>query len=41
MINLILENKCVIPECEKEHDFIIKDTKYCAEHYPIDKVEIM
>ena len=35
MHNLILENKCNILDCEKEHDFIIDDIKYCLEHCPV------
>ena len=40
MINLILENKCSILNCEKDHEFIIKDTKYCLEHCPDKNYEI-
>jgi hypothetical protein len=39
MINLILENKCSVLSCEKEHEFIIDDTKYCLSHCPDDKCE--
>ena len=34
MINLELENKCSVPECEKEHEFIIDNNKFCLEHAP-------
>jgi hypothetical protein len=34
MINLILENKCSILECNEEYDNIIDITKYCSNHTP-------
>jgi hypothetical protein len=40
MINLILENKCSIIECDKEHGFIIDNIKYCMEHCPDTNIEI-
>ena len=40
MINLILENKCSILNCEKEHEFIIKNIKYCIDHCPNKNYEI-
>jgi hypothetical protein len=38
MINIILENKCNILECEKEYEFIVNKVKYCSYHNP-DKNE--
>ena len=34
MINLILENKCCILECNNEYDHIIEINKYCNTHIP-------
>jgi hypothetical protein len=34
MINLILENRCSILDCEKEHEFVIENIKYCLSHCP-------
>jgi hypothetical protein len=33
-INLQLENKCSLLECENEHDHIIENIKYCNIHIP-------
>jgi hypothetical protein len=40
MINLILENKCSILECQEDHEFIIDNIKYCMSHCPDSQVEI-
>jgi hypothetical protein len=37
MINLILENKCNILECDDEYTHIINNIKYCNKHIPIEK----
>ena len=34
MINLVLENKCSILECNEEYNQIIETTKYCNNHIP-------
>ena len=34
MINLILENKCSILECNNEYSHIIENNKYCNTHIP-------
>ena len=34
MINLILENKCCILECNNEYDHVIETNKYCNTHIP-------
>ena len=34
MINIILENKCNILECENEYEFIVNKVKYCSYHNP-------
>jgi hypothetical protein len=36
MINLVLENKCSVLECDEEYDHIIDITKYCNKHLPDD-----
>lgn len=41
MINLILENKCTILDCNKEYDIIIKDVKYCDKHCPNNQMVIL
>ena len=39
MINLILENKCNILDCENEFNYIIDNIKYCSKHCPDPKYE--
>ena len=34
MINLILENKCNVPECNNEFSYIVDNIKYCSHHHP-------
>jgi hypothetical protein len=34
MINIVLENKCCVLDCEKEYDHVIKTLKYCNTHIP-------
>jgi hypothetical protein len=34
MINLVLENKCNIIDCDEEHNHIIDNIKYCDKHIP-------
>ena len=34
MINLVLENKCSILECNEEYNHSIENTKYCNTHIP-------
>ena len=34
MINLILENKCSILECNEEYNHICETIKYCNNHVP-------
>ena len=34
MINLILENKCSVPECQDEYEFIVDGDKLCSTHSP-------
>ena len=34
MVNLILENKCSILDCDKDHEIIVDNIKYCTEHLP-------
>ena len=40
MINVILENKCNILECENEYEFIVNKVKYCSYHNPDKNHEI-
>ena len=40
MINLILENKCNILECEQEYNVICNNIKYCLSHCPDKDYEI-
>jgi very-short-patch-repair endonuclease len=40
MINLVLQSKCDILECDNEYDIIIKDQKYCLTHCPDKNIEI-
>jgi hypothetical protein len=37
MINLILENKCNILDCNNEYCHVIEETKYCNSHIPDEK----
>ena len=37
MINIYLENKCSILDCENEFEYKIEDNKYCKKHIPIEK----
>ncbi len=39
MVNLFLENKCCIPDCDEEHDIIYQEHKYCLSHCPDDDLE--
>jgi hypothetical protein len=41
MINVILERKCNILNCQKEYDFIVDNTKYCLEHHPDKNANIV
>lgn len=34
MINLILENKCSVLECQNEYEFIVDNEKVCLKHAP-------
>jgi hypothetical protein len=34
MINLCLENKCSIPECDEENEGSLNNIKYCIKHFP-------
>jgi hypothetical protein len=38
MINLVLENKCSVLDCDDEHTEIIDNTKYCSKHIPEDSL---
>jgi hypothetical protein len=40
MINLVLENKCTVFDCEKEFDFTVENIKYCSTHCPNEEIEI-
>jgi hypothetical protein len=37
MINVFLESKCSILDCEREHDVIVGDLKYCLKHCPDER----
>jgi hypothetical protein len=39
MINMILENKCYILECDNEYEFTVYGEKYCLKHHPDPMVE--
>jgi hypothetical protein len=43
MINLVLENKCCVLECDNEYEFLDDNIKYCKDHHPdkniLDKVK--
>jgi hypothetical protein len=39
MINLVLENKCSILECNEEYDNITNEIKYCLKHCPDKTLE--
>ena len=41
MINLVLENKCSIPECNNEYLHIIEKIKYCNIHIPSEKYSMI
>jgi hypothetical protein len=41
MINIILESKCSIPDCNEEYNNIIDDTKYCLKHCPDKDVKFI
>ena len=34
MINVILENKCCVLDCENEYTFVVDTIKYCNHHHP-------
>jgi very-short-patch-repair endonuclease len=34
MINLVLENKCSVLDCNDEYEFIVSNDKYCNKHVP-------
>ena len=34
MINLVLENKCSVLDCNNEYEYIITNNKYCIKHTP-------
>jgi len=38
MINLVLENKCSVLDCDDEYTLILDDTKYCNKHIPEDSL---
>jgi hypothetical protein len=40
MINLFLENKCCILECEDEYNIIVDEIKYCLKHCPDETIKI-
>jgi hypothetical protein len=40
MINIVLEMKCDVPECNEEYDFISDNNKYCLLHNPDKNLEI-
>lgn len=40
MINIILDLKCSIPECNKQYEYIFDNMKYCLKHCPDDTYEI-
>jgi len=41
MVNIYLEKKCDILECENEYEFVIDKQKYCLKHCPDEKYEIV
>jgi len=41
MVNIHLESKCNVLECEKEFDLIVGGIKYCLEHCPDKKYEVI
>ena len=41
MINMILENKCIILDCENEFEYKIGDNKYCNNHIPTENIGML
>jgi hypothetical protein len=41
MINLVMENKCSVLDCENEYSDILDNIKYCNKHIPESKLEIV
>jgi very-short-patch-repair endonuclease len=41
MINLVLENKCSILDCDEEYTQILETTKYCNKHIPENSLIIV
>jgi len=41
MINLILENKCCVLDCNNEYDHVIETIKYCNTHIPDEKYSMI
>lgn len=37
MINVILENKCVVLDCDNDYAHVVEDEKYCNSHIPSEK----
>lgn len=41
MINIYLEAKCDVPECQNDYEFTINDQKFCLKHCPDKSYEIV
>ena len=37
MINLVLENKCCVIDCDNEYNHLIDSNKYCNTHIPTEE----
>ena len=37
MINVILENKCVVLDCNNDYEHVVEDEKYCNAHIPSEE----
>jgi hypothetical protein len=40
-VNLILENKCSVIDCDNEHTIILESEKYCSDHLPEGSMDII
>jgi len=38
MINLVLENKCSVLDCDEEYNLVLETVKYCDKHSPEDSL---
>jgi len=41
MINLLLENKCNVLDCDEEYTLIFNNIKYCNKHVPDNSFDVV